>query len=415
MKSSYILWSVLVGVLMASGVHSADFNLETYFAGYSGAMVILDAGTGETIRYNPDQCARRESPCSTFKIPNAVFGLDAGILSGPDHVVPWDGKKRFYDVWNQDLNLKQAITFSSVPYFQHVARLQGIERMQTYVTGVNYGNKDITGGLDRFWLESSLKISPDEQVEFLSRLFSYHFDVKRQSVNSVSRMLLQKDTPRGSLYGKTGSGKGLSEGMDLGWFVGFVDTKTTRYYFAVNILSGNNPTGSKAREITVKILTDLGFLGELESLPVLKSGFKQRVNGVYRVFEERTTENRFDPVPADCHLVTYDQSYATGVPGIPVRYVVISAEPGVPMVLGTKPEKQIHENGNPSLQIQFERKYADQLRQFTSDNLNKSIAMVIGGKVVTMHKVRAAIEGGRVQITRCSDKACDVLYSELID
>jgi len=83
------------------------------------------------------------------------------------------------------------------------------------------------------------------------------------------------------------------------------------------------------------------------------------------------------------------------------------------MVLGKNPEKKIHENGNPSLHLQLEKKYIDQLEKFTGDNVNKSVAVVIGGKIVTIHKIRCAIEGGRIQITRCNDSACEVLYTEL--
>jgi beta-lactamase class D len=36
---------------------------------------------------------------------------------------------------------------------------------------ISYGNQDISGGIDQFWLSSSLKISPKEQADFMEALY----------------------------------------------------------------------------------------------------------------------------------------------------------------------------------------------------------------------------------------------------
>ena len=41
------------------------------------------------------------------------------------------------------------------------------------------------------------------------------------------------------------------------------------------------------------------------------------------------------------------------------------------------------------------------------------MAIVIGGAVVTVHKIKAAVSGGRLQITRCSKYGCHMLFTEL--
>ncbi len=399
---------------MGGNVLAGELNLDAYFGDYTGAMVILDAGTGKTVQFHPEGCALRVPPCSTFKIPNAVFGLDSGVLSGPDHLIPWDGVKRSYEVWNQDLTLHEAIRYSAVPYFQVVARQIGSERMQAYVTKTQYGNMDITGGIDTFWLGSSLMISPDEQVIFLQRLFGHEFDLSKKAVNTVSRLIWQKDTPRGRLHGKTGSHKDKLEGWDLGWFAGYVDTDDTRYYFAANITGGDKPRGTEARKIAETVLHDLGFLGEPESVPVLDTGFEPLKSGMYLVHEKRQKDVRYATLPEKTRLAIYDQGAVLGLENDPVQYIVVSATPDVPIILGCDPKKDKDARGHTKLNLQLEENYAPVLESFTRKNVGASVAMIIGGRIITMHKIRTAIEGGRMQITRCTDNACDTIYSTLI-
>ncbi len=44
--------------------------------------IIADAITGNTL-YETGECARRVSPCSSFKLPLAIMGFDSGILQSP--------------------------------------------------------------------------------------------------------------------------------------------------------------------------------------------------------------------------------------------------------------------------------------------------------------------------------------------
>ena len=57
----------------------------------------------------------------------------------------------------------------------------------------------------------------------------------------------------------------------------------------------------------------------------------------------------------------------------------------------------------------------DRLANFTGDHINDWVALVIDGNAVTMHKIRERIEDGRLQITRCTDNACAMLFVALQD
>ncbi len=78
---------------------------------------------------------------------------------------------RFYNKWNEDLDMVSAFKYSAVWFYQELARRIGEAQMQHYVTLNHYGNENISGGIDRFWLDGEVRISADEQIELLKKLY----------------------------------------------------------------------------------------------------------------------------------------------------------------------------------------------------------------------------------------------------
>ena len=223
-------------------------------------IVIYDRAIGEYRVHNMEQCRERLSPCSTFKIPNALIGLETGMVSGPGDTRKWDGTKRSREVLNQDHDLASAIRHSVVWYFQGLARDIGPERMQAALDAWDYGNRDISGGQDRFWLSSSLQISALEQLEFMDKLDREALPASASNQAEVKRMMRQDENlPKGfmgELYGKTGSCISESGTPPHGWFAGFLHRGSKRYVCAVDG-KGDGQWGWEARKIIVNILHDL--------------------------------------------------------------------------------------------------------------------------------------------------------------
>lgn len=235
-----------------------NVNLKPLFKGYDGAFVIYDLKADKYIRYNEKRCAERFPPCSTFKIFNALAGLDCKVLSGADDKKKWDGKKRRIEAWNRDHTLATAMQDSTVWYFQEVAKDIGDERMKEYLHKVGYGNEDSSGGTTEFWLGSSLKISADEQVKFLTRLYNDELPFSKEAMDTVKKILIVSDDGTSVLRGKTGTD--MEEGKTiLGWFVGYVVDDGKPYIFATNIAAKDKSTGRLARTITRSILHSLGL------------------------------------------------------------------------------------------------------------------------------------------------------------
>ena len=246
--------AVLLGtVLLLGAAKSEPIDLSKHFAGTQDAcFVLLDLKTGTAQRYKPERCAKRYPPCSTFKIPNSLIGLETGVIKDLDHVFRWDGKPRWREAWNQDQTLRSAVRESAVWYFQELARGVGMKRMQQHVDAMGYGNRDLSAGLTEFWLEKSLLISADEQVEFLRRLLRDELPFSKRT-QELGRAVIVLGDQGGSVFrGKTGSGD------DLGWFVGSVTGPRGQYVFAGNA-NGKDINGPQLRKITEAILAERGI------------------------------------------------------------------------------------------------------------------------------------------------------------
>ncbi len=235
---------------------------KSLFEGYDIALVIYNRSSGETTRVNPTRSAQRLPPCSTFKIYNTLIGLELGLIPGPDEPwYKWDGVKRDIEGWNHDLTLRQAFRVSAVPAFQILARQIGFQRMKEYVDKIDYGSNDMSSGIDTFWLpkpgKNSIMISADEQVALLNKLLDGKLPFAKNNVAILRDIMEVAKTEKGTLYGKTGSGSD-SNGQ-IGWFVGFVESKGTTYVFACNIAGGDNPSGKAAKAIVENVLKSKGF------------------------------------------------------------------------------------------------------------------------------------------------------------
>ena len=244
-------------------------DLASHFKPFpAGAFVLYDLKRDRYVRHDEARCRERFSPYSTFKIPNSLIGLDTGVITDAEFRIKWDEKKypAFsrdtlpFSAWWEDQTLRTAFKRSVVWYYRELALKVGERRMREYVNQLDYGNEDASGPLNGFWLGSTLKISADEQVEFLKRLYKEELPVSKRSIGIVKEIMTLEETPDYKLSGKTGGGP-LGENRFLGWFVGYVETKDNTYFFATEI---EGPTYISIRDeriaLTKRILAGLGYI-----------------------------------------------------------------------------------------------------------------------------------------------------------
>lgn len=157
--------------------------------------------------------------------------------------------------------MKEAFKVSSVPYYQEVARRIGKDTMQLWIDSIGYGNKNIGGPIDSFWLNNHLKISPDEQLGLLKRLYFDQLPFRKSVQQIVRDVMLQEDNTAYKLSYKTGWGWDES-GNTIGWLVGWIEENRHVYFFTTMLKSDKHDFDmTRTRlDVTKDILKDLGFL-----------------------------------------------------------------------------------------------------------------------------------------------------------
>jgi beta-lactamase class D len=168
----------------------------------SSCFLLLDTRSGNLKREPADLCTTRLPPASTFKIPHAIAALDAGVIGGPDEVIKYDGTPYDYESWRRDQTLATAMRDSVVWFFQRIAQQMGMGREEFYLRRLRYGNADPSSGLTMFWLGGSLRISPEEQLTFLRRLYYGELPVGEKAMRTVREILVQ---PAGVIVNATGA------------------------------------------------------------------------------------------------------------------------------------------------------------------------------------------------------------------
>jgi beta-lactamase class D len=219
-----------------------EVSLGSFFHGIpeqDATFVLLSGDDGDVTRYNPARARRRFLPASTYKIPNTLIALETGVAPDADFKLGWDEKLRpatgfWARSWSQDHTLRSALRHSVVRYYQELARRVGSEQMQFYLDRFEYGNRSMGGGLDQFWLDGDLRISPDEHVEFLRRMYNGTLGVSERSTEILKDILVLENTTEYRLSGKTGTAS-ITPGRSLAWLVGYVERDDRVSFFALNV------------------------------------------------------------------------------------------------------------------------------------------------------------------------------------
>ena len=275
-KRFFVFICCLTVILFSAGVsHTAaettvEINLQEYFDGVNGTAIFYYPESDTYAVYQKELSEKRSSPCSTFKIFSTYVGLDTGVIQMNDSVRTWNGTRYWYEPWNRDIGLPDAFRQSCVWYYRQVIDDIGQPVMQAYIDEMNYGNRDISdwqGDLNEgepltdlkgFWLESSLKISPKEQIQVLRRIMEH--PEKGELANTLKLLMLTRDDAATGLkvYGKTGFGRVDGKNTDA-WFVGLYERDGKTAYFALRLDDPDNPraTSDKAKAIALSIIDDM--------------------------------------------------------------------------------------------------------------------------------------------------------------
>ncbi|THB66257.1 MAG: class D beta-lactamase [Desulfovibrio sp.] len=245
--------------LSSMAEQGADLGRLFQDSGVDGA-VIIHSSTGEEFVSGPERVDRGFLPASTFKILHALIVLDTGVVANEDEIIAWDGVDRGYEPWNSDQTLRSALQHSAVWVFQGFAREIGPERMQHYISLVGYGNENVGGPLDSFWLDGELRISPREQLTFLERLHANDLPFSEHHMEIVKDCLVWEEADSWTMWAKTGWTMRVTP--QIGWLVGWVENSREVWFFATNLDIGTREDAQMRFTITMNALERVGAFNE---------------------------------------------------------------------------------------------------------------------------------------------------------
>jgi beta-lactamase class D len=267
--SKYILFILILVSACSPNNVTINNSLKKHFdeKGVIGSFAIYDNGTGQFTIYN---LARYRDtaflPASTFKIVNSLIGIETGRIVNEKMIIKWDGTVRPFPnndsslSWNQDLTMEQAFKRSAVPYFQEIARRIGKDTMQFWIDSLKYGNKNMGKTVDMFWLDNSLKITADEQMGLVKKLYFNQLPFQKRTQEIVRKLMVQEENANYKLAYKTGLGY-IENGRAIGWMVGWVEENRHPYFFVLNVEGDHDaPISTIRKEILKSTLKELGFL-----------------------------------------------------------------------------------------------------------------------------------------------------------
>lgn len=239
---------------------TAQQSIKSYFdeVQTKGVIVIKQDGQLQTYGNDLSRANTEYVPASTFKILNALIGLENHKVT-LNEVFKWDGQKRSFPTWEKDMNLAEAMKLSAVPVYQELARRIGVDLMAQEVKRLHFGNAQIGTQVDNFWLVGPLKVTPVQEVEFVEQLAHKQLPFKPEVQETVQQMILLQEVKGNKIYAKSGWGMDLDP--QVGWLTGWVEQPNgKKVAFSLNMEMKPKMSGSIRNEITLKALENLGVI-----------------------------------------------------------------------------------------------------------------------------------------------------------
>jgi len=255
---------VLLCCIFALDVAAQNQKTPFQSCNVKGSTTIYDYKSHKWTTTDEADSRRGSQPASTFKIINLLIALETGVIKDENAIIKWPGTTdtTLYgyrpDIY-RDISVKEAFELSAGWAFIELAKQVGREKYKTYLQKSKYGNGDLSEQGDDFWNFGKFAISPRNQIEFLINVYKNRTPFSKQNIAILKKVMVTEQTADHTLRSKTGWTR--VEGNDIGWWVGYLESKGNVYFFATRITkprSVSNPDFGECRKtITKEFLSQL--------------------------------------------------------------------------------------------------------------------------------------------------------------
>lgn len=232
--------------------------------GLEGSTTIYDYKNKKWIFINEQDAEIMTLPASTFKIPNSLIILENKAVNDENEIYKWDSLPKSHfgveiKAWEKDTDLKNAYKNSTVWFYVMASQKIKRKEYKRILRKISYGNNVLGEKGDDFWNYGEFAISPKNQIAFLIKLYENKLPFSQVNIGKVKHFMVSESTENYTFRDKTGWTR--MNGKDIGWWVGYMETKENVFFFATRLtkdINEDNPNFMRGRkEVTKKILKEI--------------------------------------------------------------------------------------------------------------------------------------------------------------
>lgn len=229
--------------------------------GVTGCIMLHNSVLNTFEVYNLQGTQNRYAPAASFNIMIALAGLETGVIRDTNMVMR-DSLNQPVAGISPDETMAMAFHRGDLPFLQQISRLVGKERMKFWMDSVKYGNMAVGIHIDSFWLDNTLRVSADEQLGLLQKLYYGKLPFQSRSQRLVKSLMLVDKTAKYQISYVLGSTS--YAGKQVSWIVGWLEEKNRPHFFVLNVAA---PASFKSidevtRDILYEVLKEQDLLGK---------------------------------------------------------------------------------------------------------------------------------------------------------
>lgn len=261
----YILYLGCIFFIAGCSVNKAnlDDSLKVYFDKHQvdGCFSFFNNKDGKVTVYNMKYDTARFIPAASFDIVNSLIGLETGRIADEKMMVKWDGIQTMNPAWDKDFSLDTAFKVNADPFFRQIATRIGKDTMQLWLDSLHYGTGKVGLDIDSFWLNHSLRISPDEQLGLMKRLYFDQLPFQKRTQQIVRDLMSQENNTVYRISYKIAQAN-EDANHSICWVTGWVEENQHPYFFTLLVKAdaGKPDLSAVAKNILYEILSKYGFL-----------------------------------------------------------------------------------------------------------------------------------------------------------
>ena len=137
-------------------------------------------------------------------------------------------------------------------------------------------------------------------------------------------------------------------------------------------------------------------------------------DGIYYIVKIDTTEFQIDTLSSNELSINFSKMFEDYNSEEYLKLIIDTTE-YVPLELEAAPVAEKQTEFKKKLLLSLTQEASEKLKIFSKKHVLDRVAIVIDGEALTMHKIKEPITSGQLQITRCTDNACELLNVTLKD